>query len=63
MRRAAILLLPALLGACGSLQRLSEVGRAPAMTPSGDPTQEASYRPLTMPMPTPHPAGSPACWR
>jgi flagellar L-ring protein precursor FlgH len=45
------LLLPALLGACGSLQRLSEIGRPPAMTASSDPTQEASYRPLTMPMP------------
>jgi flagellar L-ring protein precursor FlgH len=52
MRAApALLLLPALLGGCSSLTRLSEIGRPPAMTPSSDPTQEASYRPLTMPMP------------
>jgi flagellar L-ring protein precursor FlgH len=46
----ASLLLPALAG-CGNLTRLSEVGRPPAMTPPSDPTKEASYRPLTMPMP------------
>ncbi|MCX7381676.1 MAG: flagellar basal body L-ring protein FlgH [Alphaproteobacteria bacterium] len=53
MNRRLLLILPALLAGCGNLQRLSEVGRPPAMTPSADPTQEASYRPLTMPMPTP----------
>ena len=47
-----LLLLPALLGGCGALSRLSEVGRPPTMTPSSDPTQEASYRPLTLPMPS-----------
>jgi len=46
------LLLPALLGGCGSLQKLSEVGRPPAMTPSSDPTKDPAWRPLTMPMPT-----------
>jgi len=52
MRRAALaLLLPVLLGACGSLQRLSEIGRPPGMTPSTDPTKDPSWRPLTMPMP------------
>ena len=54
MRRAglALLLLPALLGGCGSLQRLSEVGRPPEMTPSSDPTKDPAWRPMTMPMPT-----------
>jgi flagellar L-ring protein precursor FlgH len=50
------LLAPALLAGCGNLQRLSEVGRPPAMTQPGDPTQEASWRPLTMPMPAPQTA-------
>ena len=48
----ALLLLSTFLTGCGSLTRLSEIGRPPAMTPSSDPTQEPSYRPLTMPMPT-----------
>ncbi len=52
MRRAALaLLLPALLGGCGSLQRLSEVGKPPEMTPTADPTKDPAWRPLTMPMP------------
>jgi len=52
MRGAAlVLLLPALLGGCGSLQRLSEVGRPPLMTPTADPTKDPAWRPLTMPMP------------
>jgi flagellar L-ring protein precursor FlgH len=60
----ALLLLP-LLSACGSLQRLSEVGRPPSMTASSDPTRSPGYRPLTMPMPATRiasPAPS-ALWR
>lgn len=45
-----LLLLP-LLSACGSMQRLSEVGRPPSMTASSDPTRAPDYRPMTMPMP------------
>jgi flagellar L-ring protein precursor FlgH len=52
MRRAALaLLLPALLGGCGTAQRLSEIGTPPPMTPTSDPTKDPSWRPLTMPMP------------
>jgi flagellar L-ring protein precursor FlgH len=52
MRRIAVLaLLVGPLAGCGSLTKLSEVGRPPAMTPTSDPTQEPNYRPLTMPMP------------
>jgi flagellar L-ring protein precursor FlgH len=41
-----------LLGGCGALQRLSEIGRPPPMTTTADPTKEPGWRPLTMPMPT-----------
>ncbi|MCX7379181.1 MAG: flagellar basal body L-ring protein FlgH [Alphaproteobacteria bacterium] len=52
----ATIFAPVLLGGCGNLQRLSEVGRPPSMTQPTDPTQEASYRPMTMPMPAPQTA-------
>jgi flagellar L-ring protein precursor FlgH len=68
MRRAAFLahgLALVLLSGCGSLSRLSEIGRPPAMTPSGDPTAEASYRPISMPMPRPQdvPPEANSLWR
>jgi flagellar L-ring protein precursor FlgH len=53
---AALLLAPLLLAGCGALQRLSEVGRPPAMTPTSDPTRAPTWRPLTMPMPAPREA-------
>jgi flagellar L-ring protein precursor FlgH len=58
-------LLSALLGGCGALQRLSEVGRPPEMTPSSDPTKDPNWRPLTMPMPSPRVAApeANALWR
>lgn len=36
---------------CGNMQRLSELGRPPAMSKSADPTKDPAYRPMTMPMP------------
>ena len=53
------------LGGCGSLSRLSEVGRPPAMTPTADPTKEPDWRPLSMPMPArePAPTEANALWR
>jgi flagellar L-ring protein precursor FlgH len=44
-----------LLAGCGSLSRLSEVGRAPSMTPTSDPTKDPTYRPVSMPMPASQP--------
>ncbi len=54
-----------LLGGCGTLTRLSEVGRDPTMTPTEDPTKDPKYRPLTMPSPAPQasPAEANALWR
>ena len=50
---------------CGTLQRLSEVGRAPEMSKSADPTKDPNYRPMTMPMPKPQtaPNEANALWR
>jgi flagellar L-ring protein FlgH len=60
-----LLLLPALLGGCGSLTSLSEIGRPPSMTPSSDPTKAPDYRPMSMPMPNPRVAApeANALWR
>jgi flagellar L-ring protein FlgH len=54
-----------LLAGCGSLSRISEVGRAPAMTPTADPTKDPTWRPVTMPMPArePTPNEVNALWR
>ena len=51
--RATLLASVLLLGACGNLTRLSEVGRPPALSPSADPTRDPSWQPLTMPTPAP----------
>src|SRR5690348_12991799 len=54
-----------MLVGCGSLTRLSEVGRAPEMTPTSDPTKEPTWRPVSMPMPArePTPNEANALWR
>ncbi len=51
MKAKFALLVPLALAGCGNLTRLSEIGRPPAMSAITDPTKEAGYRPLTMPMP------------
>jgi flagellar L-ring protein precursor FlgH len=53
MRRIALLLPVLALAACGSLERLSRVGEAPAMAPIANPTADPRWRPVTMPMPNP----------
>ncbi len=60
-----VLALVLLLPGCGALTRLSEIGRPPAMTPSGDPTADPAYRPISMPMPRPQtaPAEANSLWR
>ncbi len=62
---AAALLAALPLGGCGNLQRLSEVGRPPAMSRSSDPTKAPDWRPLSMPMPAPQTAAAQAnsLWR
>ncbi|MBU6499047.1 MAG: flagellar basal body L-ring protein FlgH [Rhodospirillales bacterium] len=69
MRPRWVLLLPALLSGplagCGTLQRLSEIGRPPRMTQASDPTRAPGYRPLSMPMPAAQTAApkADALWR
>jgi len=42
------------LGGCGNMiQRIAEVGKPPAMDPIENPVAQASYQPITMPMPAP----------
>ncbi len=49
--RALVLLAVLALPGCGTLSRLSEVGRPPSMTPSSDPTADPAWRPISLPMP------------
>jgi flagellar L-ring protein precursor FlgH len=42
------------LGGCGNmLQRIADVGKEPAIDPIENPNAQASYQPVTMPMPAP----------
>ena len=63
-----VALVPALalsLGACGTADRLSNVGRAPALSPIESPTSMPGYQPISLPMPAPEPAvfESNSLWR
>lgn len=63
--RLLLLLLPVLLAGCGSLERLSRIGRAPEMSAVTDPTADPSWRPVSMPMPAPQdpPMVANSLWR
>jgi flagellar L-ring protein precursor FlgH len=50
---ATILTLTLALGACGTMDRLANVGQAPVLTAIADPTTTAGYQPVRMPMPEP----------
>jgi flagellar L-ring protein FlgH len=65
LRTLVGLAIAALLTGCGTLDRLSEVGRDPTMTPTADPTKDPKWRPLSMPMPAGQPAPNEAnsLWR
>ncbi len=64
-RCLAALAAPTLLGGCGMMTRLSEVGSPPGMTPSANPTRVAGYHEVTLPTtPPPPPPNAPASlWR
>ncbi|MBF0268496.1 MAG: flagellar basal body L-ring protein FlgH [Alphaproteobacteria bacterium] len=46
------------LAGCNTINRLSEVGEAPKTSKVSDPTQNPSYRPVSMPMPAPKTAAA-----
>lgn len=46
-----VLVLGAVLGACGAADRLANVGQAPVLSPIEDPTATKGYKPVQMPMP------------
>ncbi len=50
------LALSIMLTGCGTLTKLSEVGRPPAMTQTSNPTEDPNWRPVSMPMPRPQSA-------
>jgi flagellar L-ring protein precursor FlgH len=63
----ALLMLPiaAMLAGCGSMERLSRVGRAPEMSPVTNPVAHPAWRPVSMPMPAPQdpPPVANSLWR
>src|SRR3712207_4470346 len=66
MLAAAALALTGLgLSACGSADRLANVGKAPALSSIEDPTAQPGYKPVRMPMPNPQPVSFAAnsLWR
>ena len=42
-----------LLTACSSLDRVSKIGKAPQLTQIENPTTQAEYQPVSLPMPAP----------
>jgi flagellar L-ring protein FlgH len=61
----ALALTTASLGACGSADRLANVGRAPNLSAIEDPTSQPGYKPVRMPMPDNAPVAfaSNSLWR
>ena len=43
------------LGACNTADRLSNIGKAPSLSAIEDPTAQAGYKPVRLPMPEPQP--------
>ena len=54
-RLVAAVAVAAQLAACGTADRLANVGKAPTLSAIDDPTAQPGYKPVQMPMPTPEP--------
>jgi flagellar L-ring protein FlgH len=66
LRPTAALLGLVLLGGCANtIERLTQVGQPPELTPIENPAAQASYRPVSLPMPAQEPEIYPAnsLWR
>ena len=65
MIRPAPLLALLLLAGCGTMDRLSRLGREPDMAPITSPTADPLWRPVSMPMPSaqPPPPDGNSLWR
>lgn len=50
---AASILMCSALTACGSADRIANIGKAPEMTTIANPTTQAGYQPVSLPMPAP----------
>ena len=61
-----LILTLALLAACNTFERLSQVGKVPELAPIENPVQRPEWRPVSLPMPRPEPesaAGANSLWR
>ena len=65
VRAGSIALAATLLGGCAAIDKISNITQAPPLSPVSNPTTQANYRPVSMPMPEPVPvAYSPnSLWR
>ena len=52
----SLCLLATMLAACGAGDRIRNIGKAPALSAIENPTAQAGYKPVQMPMPTAQPA-------
>lgn len=55
-RAGCIAAAAALLAGCSTIDRLSQVGQTPELTPIENPVRDANYEPVTLPMPRAQPA-------
>ncbi len=66
MRTAPLLAAALLLAGCNAADRLSNIGRAPELSPIVDPVRAPDYQPVSMPMPAaqaPEPMSPNSLWR
>lgn len=65
LRLTALAALGLSLSACGSLDRMANVGKAPALSAIENPVAQPGYRPVQMPMPAPRMQSYPqnSLWR